>query len=359
MATPSFDELLAQARQIGESRAKEKDFNRSELIARSVSDFATKTFLTPSGERKEYIGSVSPEGTYKSFDKPKTTGLTLFEKMLGKKGFEDSDVPKGFFPVEQKQLADKALANIFKPKAKSGLDSPALELGYSEDFIKTEFPDMDEEQILTVSGRELSQRLQSKRALSKEGAISGRFNERIIKSYQDSYQNDPQRKRLEEQGISTNIMDGLINLAREGNQVAFAGASTKTAKAMGEVGMLSESDVTRYTKAGSLVRGTADKLRKMIAGTPTDLTLDDIQQIAFVMKDAFEKENIRIENSHINKMSGNLKIDKNEARKLLGFSEVNENKEGKKDEFKIGEIKTNSKGQKGKYLGNGKWEIEQ
>ena len=157
--------------------------------------------------------------------------------------------------------------------------------------------------------------------IDKEKGITERFDKRLVKSYRDSYISDPIRKQLDMQGLSNKQMESLIDLARNKNQVAFSGASTKAAKAMGETGMLTESDVTRYTQAGSLVQKTADKLNKMIRGTPTDLTLDDIQQIAFVMNDAYNNKIKEIQDYHATTMSENLGIDINEASRLLGFSQ--------------------------------------
>ena len=64
------------------------------------------------------------------------------------------------------------------------------------------------------------------------------------------------------------------------------------AKAMGEVGVLTEQDVKRYVQSGQLLRATEDKLLKMIKGTPIQATQDEIIQIVGVMKDAYDS-NIR------------------------------------------------------------------
>ena len=42
----------------------------------------------------------------------------------------------------------------------------------------------------------------------------------------------------------------LIDLVKSGNTVAFSALGTKTAKAMGEVGVLTESDIARYVRSG-------------------------------------------------------------------------------------------------------------
>jgi len=91
----------------------------------------------------------------------------------------------------------------------------------------------------------------------------------------------------------------------------------KMAKTMGEVGMLSESDVTRYVQAKAIDRSTADKLNKWIKGVPTDATLNDIQQIANVMRTRFTEQIQPIISSYAQQMSTGIGITEDEAINYL------------------------------------------
>lgn len=104
----------------------------------------------------------------------------------------------------------------------------------------------------------------------------------------DIEQRDPIIKEMNKQSVSLAQTEQLINLTKEGNTVAASAMGTKMAKSMGEVGMLTESDVRRYITSGQLTRKAGDKLMLMIKGKPTDATLEEIGQIANTLKNTFE-----------------------------------------------------------------------
>ncbi len=106
----------------------------------------------------------------------------------------------------------------------------------------------------------------------------------------DIEQRDPIIKQLRSQEIGLTQMNALLDLVSEGNTVAAAGMGTKMAKAMGEVGMLTESDIKRYTMSGQLPRKAADTLFKWSKGIPTEATLDEIKQIAKALGNTFQNK---------------------------------------------------------------------
>jgi hypothetical protein len=146
---------------------------------------------------------------------------------------------------------------------------------------------------------------------------SGLQDKRLIKSYQDSFNRDPAIKTYKDQGMSLAAVNGIIGEAKKGNQVSASALGVKMAKTMGEVGMLSESDVTRYVQAKALDRSAADKLSKWIKGVPTDATLNDIQQIADVMRARFTEQIQPIINSYAQQMSTGIGITEDEALNYL------------------------------------------
>lgn len=145
---------------------------------------------------------------------------------------------------------------------------------------------------------------------------------RLVKSYQDSFNADPSIKSFKEQGLSLGAVNGLIDQANSGNQVSAAALGVKMAKVMGETGMLSENDVTRYVQAKSLGRGSEDVLRKWIQGVPTKATLSEIREIANVMRDQFTEKLQPVIDLHANQMSEGLGISLEEARRYLSAEQL-------------------------------------
>ncbi len=145
----------------------------------------------------------------------------------------------------------------------------------------------------------------------------GLQEKRLVKSYQDSFNRDPAIKTYKDQGMSLAAVNGIIQEAKKGNQVSASALGVKMAKTMGEVGMLSESDVTRYVQAKAIDRSAADKLNKWIKGVPTDATLNDIQQIANVMRTRFTEQIQPIISSYAQQMATGIGITEDEAINYL------------------------------------------
>lgn len=106
-----------------------------------------------------------------------------------------------------------------------------------------------------------------------------KMSDRIVK--------DPVIKKMQEQGISLDSVGQLADFSRSGNSIAGNALGAKMARAMGEVGVLTDQDVKRYTTSGKLGRKAADTLSKWLSGTPTEATLQEIQQIANVISDNY------------------------------------------------------------------------
>ncbi len=152
--------------------------------------------------------------------------------------------------------------------------------------------------------------------------LIGLSEKRLIKSYQDSFNRDPAIKTYKDQGMSLAAVNGIIEAARQGNQVSASALGVKMAKTMGEVGMLSESDVTRYIQAKSLDRSAADVLTKWIKGVPTEATLNDIQQIANVMRTRFTEQIQPVIDSYAQQMATGIGITEEEAINYLASEKL-------------------------------------
>ena len=115
--------------------------------------------------------------------------------------------------------------------------------------------------------------------------------------------NDPRIKPLYAQDIGLRQVGEIQGLVQGGNTVAAGALGVKMAKAMGEVGVLTDQDVARYVVSGRLDRMAADKLSRWIRGVPSDATQAEIGQIASVLRDSFSEKIQPVYNEYIEQFS--------------------------------------------------------
>lgn len=144
-----------------------------------------------------------------------------------------------------------------------------------------------------------------------------KFDKDVL-TYSEKYESNPTIKSLKSQGIALGQVDQMIQLSRDGNTVSASAMGTKMARAMGEVGVLTESDIKRYVQSGKLAQGAGDKLSKWISGKPTDATMDEIQQISNTLRDSFDSKIQPITNTYVDRLSRNYHISTDEAAFRLG-----------------------------------------
>jgi NACalpha-BTF3-like transcription factor len=172
-------------------------------------------------------------------------------------------------------------------------------------------------------------------ATTEEGITADQIA--LLKEKQKSLMGDPQReykigskvltytgnvdrdlRELEKQGGSFEAANQLLDLSQKGNTVAFSALGTKMARAMGEVGVLTEYDVKRYVQSGMLTQKAGDKLRTMVQGKPTEATLEEIKNINTAMQDSFAKRQSRIIRKHAKRLSKNFNMSLEEAYERMG-----------------------------------------
>lgn len=136
---------------------------------------------------------------------------------------------------------------------------------------------------------------------------------------------NPIYKELAKQDLGSNFLVSMVDLVKQGNQVAANSMGAKAARAMGEVGVLTEQDVSRYVQGGSLPRKTADKLLKWTKGRPSDMTLEEISQVHGVFQKQFEKNVQPIINRQIETFARNwLKTKPNDENWSTALKEAEE-----------------------------------
>ena len=351
MSVPSFEVLLEQAKQIADYKAQQAQPQSGELLAKGLSGFFNQVANVPITPRESYIGSVNPATSeYSQFKTPVKMGGSFLEQVF--RGGQEA-APEGSIPITQPQFAEKGLSSMFKKTTRPLMTQSAFESQYASlDMLRDAFPNQTDEALKLKSVGELQQTLANNRAtaptdvFSQEGGELKKVGEvkkgskvlpdqsskdkNIVARYQLNLKTDPEFKKSSEIIAASNTLEELLTKASQGNEVAFSDASTMAAKNIGEVGMLSESDVTRYSQGGSISRKVADKIAKLSRGVSSELTIDDMREISKALKlKAEERKSTAIE-SQANMMSTNLDISLEEARKLLGGST------GKKDPLGLG-----------------------
>jgi hypothetical protein len=130
---------------------------------------------------------------------------------------------------------------------------------------------------------------------------------------------DPRFTQITKEGMSFDQVDNLTKLAEKGNQTAFGALGTKMARAMGEVGVLTDADVVRYVRGGSLSRKAADVLSTWKDGRPSKASIDDIKQISRILKEIHGTKIAPLYDEFAKTAYENLPISKYEAYKRLSL----------------------------------------
>lgn len=117
MPTPSFDELLSRARQIGEANADAQHPSTGLLMAKGLSEFASNLLNAKVSNQRTTGGYLTADGTFKSLASPVTTGGTFLQVLAQKaRGVSQPPIPEGSFALTPDQSAEfgmkAALENI-------------------------------------------------------------------------------------------------------------------------------------------------------------------------------------------------------------------------------------------------------
>lgn len=147
-----------------------------------------------------------------------------------------------------------------------------------------------------ITGR--SERNAGLREQGLETSESNAFKNRL-NNQKNRMVNDARIKPLHSQNIGLKQISEVADIASNGNTVAAAALGVKMARGMGEVGVLTESDISRYVTSGRLDRKAADKLSSWLRGRPTDATIGEIRQIASVLSDSFQSKMQPVYNEYI------------------------------------------------------------
>lgn len=206
----------------------------------------------------------------------------------------DSKDPGSNLSKMHRTLALKAMPNLAQSESFENLSSDDLKaLGitlpkrsaltpYQEEMIKIQ------KGYQSIQKQKLSQRKaqfgesEERRQNNQEVA----FNKNLYNVTKD-FEKDDLVKDLKKQGIAFDQASDLISAMEGNNQMALGPLGTKMARAMGEVGVLTDADVVRYIQAQGVSRKAQDFLKRNLSGKISNPSTKDLKDIVNMMKIGF------------------------------------------------------------------------
>jgi hypothetical protein len=157
---------------------------------------------------------------------------------------------------------------------------------------------------IDVQEKSLARNLEEKR-LRREQREAGE-KRRVTKDHLNAarglLKDDPRFKKAVEQGMEFESVDRLLDQSKEGNQAALAALGTKLARAMGEVGVLTDTDVVRYVGGTSWGRKLKDWYSKGAEGELSEDTFKDIKSNLKTLRTKLADDTNRVYGNAKNRM---------------------------------------------------------
>lgn len=142
---------------------------------------------------------------------------------------------------------------------------------------------------------------------------------KAVTEYGKQIETNPIIKNLQLQNIGLHNVEEMGHLIAQGNTVASAAMGMKMARAMGEVGVITEQDVKRYVQSRKLTQAAADKLSGWLNGVPSNATLGEINEITQALKDSYDSKIQPIYNRYIDRFARAYKLTPEDAAYQLAF----------------------------------------
>lgn len=233
-------------------------------------------------------------------------------------------------PVNEEAIRQQTAQSLFKV-------SPWMQKVHA-DSLKREL----DERRLGVQEKRLGQADERIELQEKEQAQREKQEERRIasfaKSYRDKMLTDPRFKNLKSQEQAFQQIPSIKEAAQAGNEVAVSSIGTRMARAMGEVGVLTDADVVRYLGNQSYGRKLLDWYNRGMKGQIPIQTGEDIQQVSEIMQNLVNTQIIPVYGEYASAMSAAYPgaIDPERALKILGAPGFVDPTMGKLMEDKLG-----------------------
>jgi len=154
---------------------------------------------------------------------------------------------------------------------------------------------------------------------SKEERIA---RQQQINTMRGFLKDDPTYKTVRQQALEFDQVNDIIKDAESGNQAAIAALGTKLARAMGEVGVLTDTDVVRYVGGTSWGRKLKDWWKKGAEGEISEETLNDIKaNIKTISKKLKDNESKVFERAASRIKSAYPEVDDKMVYGVLGYNQ--------------------------------------
>lgn len=114
-----------------------------------------------------------------------------------------------------------------------------------------------------------------------------RLNKQINDEAQRLGRGDAVIKKIREQSSAFEEIGPLLEASEKGNQAGVAALGTRLARAMGEVGVLTDTDVTRYLGNTSWARKFSSWLSKGATGELPDAQIDDLRSMTNMLNTVY------------------------------------------------------------------------
>jgi len=179
--------------------------------------------------------------------------------------------------------------------------------------------------------RELREKLLTDRKKGRERKVT---NDQI-KAARDFLKDDPRYKKTIEQGSTFEEVGNLISaVSEEKNEAALAALGTKLARAMGEVGVLTDADVVRYLGTRSWGRNILAWYDGGMEGTLPEESINELKNNINVFEGKVKEDLKEIYSNARTRLVDTMGVDEDKAKQLTGRIPIVE-RDGQKEKPKF------------------------
>jgi len=292
-----------QQRMAMEAKDPSSDLSKmyQEMALKTMPNLNPEQVSKLSSEQLKSVGVKIPTKMEEQMMEMKMDEMGLRKRKLG---LEEQKLKLGQDQLAQQKLQEAQAAEIYREKIRkihpNLKDDPRLDklsLAQLQKVFK-----LPSEMTPYQKGR-LGEMQKGEERRKKEQLV--KFNEKIYDVTQD-YENDTVVKEMKKQGIAFDQADSLIQQMDAGNQMALGPLGTKMARAMGEVGVLTDQDVVRYVQAQGISQKVRDYFSKQTSGKISNPSTKDLKDITAIMKIGFQGQKKKMFNKYAKKAYRNF-----------------------------------------------------
>lgn len=149
---------------------------------------------------------------------------------------------------------------------------------------------------------------------------------KAIESVASKY--DKETQKMRDAGFSSDKIEAIINESLKGNANTIGPLGVTAAKAYGEVGSLTESDVNRYIERAGIANMAVDKAYKFFKGELSPQSAEDISAMTKLIKEAVTDRENRMKTKYFHRAyknyGGSYGIPPQEVADKMGFGDIND-----------------------------------